>query len=105
MMKKIVLSIAAVAALSAGAAPAMAEGRGSNLDHRIDTLKQQIQRGVQRGAISRNEAGPLRDRLRDLTRLERQYGRGGFTRAEQRTVQQRIQALRQQVRAAETNRT
>ena len=103
-MKKIALSIAALAALSAGAAPAMAQTRGSNLDDRIETLQQQLQRGVQRGAISRNEAQPLRERLRTLTRLERHYARGGFTGAEQRILQLRIQKLRQQIQFAQSSR-
>jgi hypothetical protein len=104
-MKKIILSIAAVAALSAGAvAPASAQSRGSGLDNRIENLQAQIQRGVQRGTISRNEAQPLRNQLRDLTRLERQYSRGGFTRAEQRSLQQGIQSLRQRISYAEASR-
>ena len=102
-MNKIVLSIAAVAALAGGAVPAMAQGRGGGLDNRIDALQQQIQRGVQRGTITRNEAQPLRDRLRAVKQLERQYSRGGFTRAEQSAVQQRIQRLRDQIRFADTH--
>ena len=104
-MKKIVLSIAAIAALSAGAVPAMALGRGSGLDNRVDALQQQIQRGVQRGTISRNEAQPLRNRLRTLTQLERQYSRGGFSKTEQRSLEQRIDTLRKQIRFAEANGT
>lgn len=100
-MKKIILSIAAVAALSAGAAPATAQSRGSGLDNRIESLQQQIQAGVQRGTISRTEAVPLRTRLREVTQLERQYSRGGFTRTEQSRLQQRIQILRQQIQQAE----
>ncbi|HEY0012088.1 MAG TPA: hypothetical protein VGB79_04460 [Allosphingosinicella sp.] len=104
-MKKIILSIAAAAALSAGAAaPAAAQNRGSGLDNRIEALQQQIQHGVQRGTISRNEAQPLRDQLRDLTRLERQYSRGGFTRAEQRSLQTGIQNLRQRIAYAAASR-
>ena len=103
-MNKFVLSLAAVAALTAGAAPAMAQGCGSNLDNRVENLQDQLQRGVRRGTITRSEAQPLRDRLRALNQLERQYSRGGFTRAEQRTLQNRIQALRSQIQRAEANR-
>lgn len=103
-MKKIVLSFAALAALSAGAVPAMAQNRGSNLDNRIETLQKQFQRGVQRGTINRNEAQPLRSQLRDLAQLERRYSRGGFTRAEQRSLQQNIQRLQQRIRTAASNR-
>ena len=103
-MKKMVLSIAALAALSAGAAPAMAQHRGSNLDNRIEALQQQLQHGVQRGAITRSEAQPLRERLRTVTQLERQYARGGFTRSEQSNLQLRIQKLRQQIQFAQSHR-
>jgi anti-sigma28 factor (negative regulator of flagellin synthesis) len=101
-MKKIMITIAALSALG-GAVPAMAQSRGSNLDNRVENLRDQIQQGVQRGTISRGEAQPLRDRLRELTRLERQYSRGGFSRSEQRVLQQRIQSLRQQIQYAERN--
>ena len=89
-MAKLIIGIAATAALSAGAAPATAQGSGSNLDNRIENLQQQIQRGT----ISRSE-------VREMTRLESQYSRGGFTRFEQRSLQQRIQNLRQKIQFAE----
>ena len=98
-MKKIMMTIAAVSILGT-AAPAFAQARGQNLDNRIENLQSQIQQGVQRGTISRNEAQPLRERLRQLTRLERQYSRGGFSRSEQNDLQRRIQTLRQQIQYA-----
>lgn len=102
-MKKLILAAAAASVL-ATAAPAFAQPRGSNLDNRIDVLQDQIQRGVQRGTINRNEAVPLRNQLRNVTQLERQYSRGGFTRTEQQTLQQRIQRLQQQIQVAQSNR-
>jgi len=98
-MKKIMMTIAAVSVLGT-AAPAFAQARGQNFDNRIENLRSQIQQGVQRGTISRNEAQPLRERLRQLTRLERQYSRGGFSRSEQNDLQRRIQTLRQQIQHA-----
>jgi chromosome segregation ATPase len=98
-MKKTMMTIAAVSVL-ATAAPAFAQYRGQNLDNRIENLQSQLQQGVQRGTISRNEAQPLRERLRQLTRLERQYSRGGFSRSEQNDLQRRIQTLRQQIQHA-----
>ncbi len=103
-MKKIIMTIAAVSALGI-AAPAMAQNRGGNLDNRIENLQDQIQRGVHRGTISRYEAQPLRERLRQLTRLERQYSRGGFSRYERNDLQQRIQTLRQRIQYAERSRS
>jgi len=102
-MKKIVMTLAALSTLSI-AVPAAAQYRGGNLDNRIENLQDQIQAGVRRGTISRNEAQPLRTRLRNLTRLERQFSRGGFSRREQDILQQRIRNLRQQIRHAERSR-
>ncbi len=99
-MKKLIMTMAALSVVSI-AAPAAAQYRGGNLDNRIEHLQDRIQQGVQRGTISRGEAMPLRDRLRQLTRLERQFSRGGFSRNEQRVLQQRIQSLRQQIQYAE----
>ena len=101
-MNKILMTFAAVSALAV-AGPAMAD-RGQNFDNRIDSLQDEIQQGVRQGTISRSEAQPLRERLRQLTRLERQYSRGGFTRNEQRDLQQRIQKLRQQINYAQLDR-
>jgi Ni/Co efflux regulator RcnB len=102
-MNKILMTVAAVSSL-ATAMPAMAQHRGQNLDNRVEALQEDIQQGVRRGTISRYEARPLRDHLRQLTRLERHYSRGGFNRNEQRDLQQRIRTLRQQINYAEHER-
>jgi hypothetical protein len=99
-MNKIIISMAAVSGLAI-AAPAAAQYAGANLQVRVQQLQTEIQTGVQRGTISRAEAGPLRERLRQLTRLERQYARNGLTRVERQDLQTRIQNLRQQIRYAE----
>jgi hypothetical protein len=102
-MKKIIMTIAAVSALGI-AAPAVAQNRGANFDNRIENLRDQIQRGVHRGTISRHEAQPLRERLQRLNRLERRYSYGGFSRYERNDLWQRIQRLRQQIQYAERSR-
>ncbi|HEX8192947.1 MAG TPA: hypothetical protein VF552_08610 [Allosphingosinicella sp.] len=106
-MNKILMSMAAVSALAIGA-PAMAQqggGYGVSADTRIDVrigeLQSRLQAGVQSGAISRQEAQPLRMQLRELTRLERQFAVGGLSRAERQELQGRVQQLRQQIRSAE----
>ena len=115
-MKKTIMTIAALSVLAI-ATPAAAQyqggnhdnhgynhdNRGSNLDNRVDALEHQFRTGVARGTISRHEAAPLRERLRQLTRLERQYGRNGFNRRETSELRQRIQTLRQQISYAERN--
>jgi hypothetical protein len=101
-MKKLIMTMAAVSVL-AMAAPATAQYASGNFDARINQLQANLQAGVQSGRITRGEAVQLRDRLRQLTQLERQYSRDGLTRAERNELQQRIQTLRQQIRAAERN--
>lgn len=107
-MKKIILSIATTAALAVGA-PALAQyesgyDAGANIGVRIGNLQTRIQTGVQQGTISREEAYPLRQQLRDLTRIERQYSVNGLTGQERGDLQRRLQNLRQQIRYAEGGR-
>lgn len=82
------------------------DGRGSaqaNFRNRITTLQNRIQIGVQTGAITRIEAAPLREQLRQIQQLERRYAPGGFTQSERTQIQPRIQSLRQQIAGAERN--
>jgi len=103
-MKKLLIAVTAVSALTA-AAPAAAQYANANvnagMDNRINMLQTRIQAGVQQGTISRNEAQPLRQQLRQLTRLERQYSRNGLTRQERSDLQMRIRNLRQHIRVAD----
>lgn len=101
-MKKMMMTMAAVSALAA-ASPAAAQYANGNFDARINELQSNLQAGVQSGRITRNEAVSLREQLRQLSRLERQYSRDGLSRAERDQLQQRIQTLRQQIRQAERN--
>jgi hypothetical protein len=97
----------AVAAIAA-AAPASAQpgyggnayGRG-NAEVRADQLQMRLQAGIRSGAITRSEAMPLREQLRDLSRLETLYARGGISGRERADLQQRIASLRQGIRMAE----
>ena len=117
-MKKIITAIAALSAIGL-AAPAVAQDRygnnnsygynngyggGRGIEARTDQLRQRLQMGIQRGVISRQEASYLRDGIRQLTRMERQYSRDGLSRNERRFLQDRLQQLQQQIHAAERNR-
>lgn len=107
-MKKTLLGMAAVSALAI-AAPAAAQYSSSGYQNnasgsvamRISQLQTRIQAGVQSGAISRQEAIPLRQQVRQLTRLERQYSANGLSGQERADLQQRTRDLRQQIRAAD----
>lgn len=98
-MKKIIIALAATSALAVGM-PAAAQNAGGNIQLRIGQLQTQLQTGVQSGAISRNEAVPLRQQLRQLTRLERQYAQDGISGQERSALQHRINSLRQGIRLA-----
>jgi hypothetical protein len=103
-MKKFIIALAATTAI-AGAAPAAAQyaQAGTNIQLRTDQLQSQLQAGVQAGTITRAEAAPLREQLRVLTQLERQYSRNGFTVQERAELQSRTQTLRQGIRMALRN--
>jgi hypothetical protein len=124
-MKKILLGMAAVSALAVGAPAAAQQYPGSyqnngyqnngyqnngyqngynangSLSARIGQLQTRLQAGVQSGAITRQEAMPIRQQLRQLMQLERQYSANGLTGQERSDLQQRMRYLRQQLRAAD----
>jgi hypothetical protein len=98
-MKKIIIALAATTILGV-AAPASAQSLGANLDVRINQLQADLQAGVRSGAITRNEAMPLRQQLRQLRDLERHYAQGGFSRGERNELHSRIVSLRQSIAMA-----
>jgi hypothetical protein len=112
MNKTIFIALAATSAVAA-VAPASAQpgyggngygGNGygnGNVEVRADQLEMRLQAGIRSGAITRAEAMPLREQLRQLTRLETLYGRDGISGRERADLQQRINSLRQDIRMAE----
>jgi hypothetical protein len=108
-MKTFLIALSASAALAA-AAPAAAQigvnsnvnaNAGVNLQNRIAQLDTRLQAGIQSGAITQTEARSLRQQVRELRRLERQYSRNGLTQAERQDLQQRLRTTRQQFRMAD----
>jgi hypothetical protein len=107
-MKKL-LTAMAVSALAA-AAPAAAQYSnqdvhadargGGSVETRIARLDARIEAGVRSGEISRSEARTLRNRLRDITRLERQYSRNGLSQQERADLRQRVRSFREELRMA-----
>lgn len=114
-MKTTMMTLAAAAAVAASA-PALAQfqyptqnqatvgvGAQANIANRIAQLDARLQAGVTNGAISRTEERSLRQQIRALARLERQYSRNGLTQQERRDLQQRVRSIRQQLRAADND--
>ena len=111
-MKKLLIAATALGAL-ATAAPAAAQyanqggyanvnaGGAVGVQNRIARLETRIQAGVQAGTIDRSEARGLRQQLRDITRLERQYSRNGLSQQERADLQLRVRAFRDQLAMAD----
>ena len=105
MNKTLFIALAATSAIAA-AAPASAQpGYGNrgygNVEVRADQLQMRLQAGIRSGAITRAEAVPLREQLRQLNRLETLYARDGISGRERADLQHRINSLRQGIRMAE----
>lgn len=97
-MKKILISVLAVSALTAAAAPAMAapwqslNQRQANLDRRID-------QGVRSGQLTRNEAYRLRAEFRQIAQLEYRYRRtNGLQGWERNDLDRRFDILSRKIR-------
>jgi hypothetical protein len=113
-MKKLLIAATALGALAV-AAPASAQyanqngnrygnvnaGGGVGIQNRVARLDARIQAGVQAGTIDRTEARNLRQRLRDIERLERQYSRNGLSQQERADLQQRVRMFRDELAMAD----
>jgi hypothetical protein len=107
-MQKLLIALGAASAIAI-VSPAAAQWTnqtvdaraGASIQTRIAQLETRLQAGIQSGAIDRTEARTLRQQVRALTRLERQYARNGLTQQERRDLQQRLRAVRQQFRLAD----
>jgi hypothetical protein len=110
-MRKLLTAMAAVSAVALAAPVAAqyssqanvnANARGSaGISNRIARLDARIQTGVRAGTIDRTEARTLRQQLREITRLERQYGRNGLTQQERSDLQARVRTFRDQLALAD----
>ena len=112
-MKTITLTLAAVSAL-AMATPLAAQGwhgnragaqsQSRNGDRQnVADLRRQLDTGIASGAITRREATTLRTDLNALARLERNYGRDGFSRSENATLMRRGASLERMIQRADGN--
>jgi hypothetical protein len=98
-MNKFIIALAATTAFVA-AAPAAAQYGSGNFQLRTDQLQSELQVGVQNGTITRAEAMPIRERIRELNRLERQFAVGGFSSQERSELRSRIASVRESIRIA-----
>lgn len=110
-MKTIYMTLAAVSALAV-AAPVAAQNwkaDGSTAQSwnggraNVAQLQMQLDTGVRRGTITRREAMPLRASIQQLTRMERHFSAGGFSRSERNTLQLRSAGLTRLIDRAAQN--
>lgn len=87
-MKKIALSLAAVAAMTTALPVAAAP-----VNARQARIEQRIEAGARSHRLSFQEAARLRVEARDIARLEARYRMGGLTRVERRTLDLRLTRL------------
>jgi hypothetical protein len=102
-MRKILLSIAAVAA-AVSAVPATAQSwraqpvAGRQIQNEIAQLTNQIARAEQRRAISPREANGLGREALQLQRSYNRFARDGLDRRELRQIETQLENLRQRLR-------
>lgn len=78
-------------------------GNDGDFDQRIQELRNRIEQGVQNGRLTRSEAQNLRDRVRQLARLESQYDDNGLSQSERDDLRNRIEQLRRDLQNALRN--
>lgn len=76
-------------------------GQMDTMSMRIGQLQARLDEGVRMRSITRREARPIREEIRRLVNLERQYSWGGISGQERAALQQRINVVRQQLRRAD----
>jgi hypothetical protein len=93
-MKKLLLSMTALATLATGlAATPAAAAPWQTINQRQANLYNRIEQGVRNGSLTRGEANQLRTRFMQLNRLEQSYRRGGLSAWERRDLDRRFDQL------------
>ena len=118
-MKTLIASLAAIAAVTAVAAPAAAQPYGQtrhdqgrheqgrdwnggndrfSINERQQNLERRIDRGIRNGDISRREASRLRGESRQIAQLEARYRVNGLSQRERSDLSRRMDRLDSQIR-------
>lgn len=101
-MKTLIATLAAAAAVTAVAAPAMAQPyrdhdryeRGWQRDsQRVNDAERRIDMGIRNGELNRREAQRLHAAVENFSRLENRYRAGGLTRWERADLDRRYSSL------------
>jgi hypothetical protein len=95
-MKKLIVSLAIASSALIATAPAAAQRYGypdGNIYQRLERIEFRIDRGAQRGALTRGEAQRLRYEAGNIKRLAYRYGRDGVQAWEHRDLARRVDRL------------
>lgn len=105
-MRKVLLSVG-LATVALTATPAAAQGFGwdrGNAQYRdgasqeLWRLSQRVDRGIQRGDLTRREADYFRREIAQLRYLDQRFSYGGYNWRERQQLDQRIDRLRDRLR-------
>jgi hypothetical protein len=114
-MKKIIVALAMASSALVAAAPASAQYgdryrqdyrndryddrgvRGGDVRQRIERINFRIERGIERGTITRREAQRLRYEVNNVSRLAQRYGHDGMSGRERADLERRLDWLQQRV--------
>uniref|UniRef100_B0T1H8 Uncharacterized protein n=1 Tax=Caulobacter sp. (strain K31) TaxID=366602 RepID=B0T1H8_CAUSK len=103
-MKRILLTLAALAAVSAAPLAAQA-APWQSINQRQANLEQRINQGIRTGQITRPEAARLRGEFRSISRLEASYRRShGLSMRERADLDARFDRLSRQIRVERHDR-
>ena len=103
-MKRTLLALAALAAVSAAPLAAQA-APWQSVNQRQANLEQRINQGVRSGELTRREADRLRGEFRSITRLEASYRRSnGLSMRERADLDARFDRLSRQVQVQKHDR-
>jgi hypothetical protein len=108
-MKKLILALAMGGAVAASAAPAMAQSYYSTaysaIQAREDRLGERIDQALSDGDITLAQADRLRDDLRRIERLDRNYRWDGLTLTERQDLVSELNGLESSLRYSMSDRS
>ena len=97
-MKKMLLAAGAFSALAIALPAAAQSGGGDPIHQRFRQLEERIERGAERGRLTRQEVRTLRIEFRQLVNLDARYRRDGLSRWEFSDLSRRIDHLQSRIR-------
>lgn len=95
---KMLIAFAATAATLVSVAGTANAAPWQSINQREARIEMQIRQGVRSGALTRNEAFGLQNRLKMVQRLEQNFRSNGLTTAERRVLDHRYDSIARSLR-------